>query len=179
MDRMRAHLLATLLFTSVLYAQTTAPTYQSNPKYTAAMAEAATLLKSHQYGFALDALKKANKLAEGQSRSCLDQIYEIQFGAGQYKDSVATATQLQALPGTPRQKSTAEMHIGQSLLKQAGDKPKPAQMDAAHTFFQTAITDDPSKQHRPLERRLPARPHGQNGRSRQGVRHLRRPGAVR
>ena len=158
-----------LLACTFVSARAQAPAYEANAKYTAAMQDAARLTKTHQYAFAIDALKKANKAAEGKSRPCLDQLYELQVGLGDYKDSIATAAQLQVIAETPQQKSSAEMKTGQALLKQAGDKPKPAQMDAAHSALQAALTDYPKNITARYNRCLPAGSHGQNGRCRQGV----------
>ena len=120
-----------------------APSYTSDPKYVAAMAEAATLTKQHKYVFALDDYKKANKIAGGSCFECLKDIYGLQMGMGSYKDAIATATQLEALAISPTAKSVAAADRGAALLLQAGDKPKPAQLEAAHDAFQAAITQYP------------------------------------
>ncbi len=71
---MRIHLpdLLLLAITCTAGAQTpfapplpTAPTYTSDPKFVAAMAQAKQLKHEHQYSFAIDALRKANKAAVG------------------------------------------------------------------------------------------------------------------
>jgi len=61
----------------------------------------------------------------------------------QWKDSLAEAQHLEALATNPRDKSIAEGRYGLILLEQGGDKPKPAQLDAAHAAFQAALTDFP------------------------------------
>ncbi len=96
------------------------------------------MIKERKSQFALDPFKKANKIAAGQCVPCLDQIYKLQMAAGSYKDAAATAAQLLPLLTNPRDKSLAHTHIGTALLAQAGDKPKPAQLEAAHAEFQAA-----------------------------------------
>ena len=136
---------AALAFAAFTQAQTPTPAtfpakppYESDPKFLAALAQAQQFLKKRPGNFAADAFKKANKIAVGQCAPCLDQLYKIQISLGTYKDAVNTATQLQALATTPMDKSLAATHLGVALLAQAGDKPKPAQLEAAHAAFQSA-----------------------------------------
>jgi thiol-disulfide isomerase/thioredoxin len=119
------------------------PAYASNPKFVAALTEARQLEKQRNYTFALDDYKKANKIAEGQCVSCLDKIFKIQAGLRSYKDAIATANQLVALATTPAAKSIAEADLAEAMLGQAGEKPKPAQLEAVHQTLQTALTDYP------------------------------------
>jgi thiol-disulfide isomerase/thioredoxin len=56
---------------------------------------------------------------------------------------VGTAMQLEQLAKNPRDKSIAEAMHGQALVAQGGEKPKPAQLEAAHTVLQSALTDYP------------------------------------
>ena len=130
-------------------APVTPPAYESDPKYVDAMAQGKSLQAQHEYNFALDNYKKANKIAGGASAKCLDALYSLQMGMAQFKDAAVTAQQMIAIAPTPRDKSLAEADQGQALLRQAGDKPKPAQLEAVHTLLQAALTDFP--------RNLPAR----------------------
>jgi len=59
-----ALLFCSLAFLPTLHAQP-APDYKSNPKFTAAMAEAKQLEKQRQVFFAIEAYKKASKIAQG------------------------------------------------------------------------------------------------------------------
>ncbi len=124
-------------------AATAAPAYLSNPRYVAAIDEAMRLKRARQYLFELDALKKANKIAEGKSLTCLDSMFELQMSLNDTKGALATATQYQTAAVAPRDKSIAERNIAAAILMQAGDKPKPAQLEAAHTALQAAIADYP------------------------------------
>ncbi len=119
------------------------PAYESDPKFLDAMKQGKDLKAQRQYTFAVDAYKKANKLAEGQCQRCLDLVYELQMGLGQFKDAASTAGQMLTLAKTPRDRSMAEGDEGQALLRQAGDKPRPAQLEAVHTMLQAAVTDSP------------------------------------
>ncbi len=119
------------------------PAYESDPKFIDAMAQGKSLQARHQYSFALDNYKKANKIAGGASARCLDALYALQMGLTLYKDAAATAQQMIAIAPTPRDKSLAEADQGQALLRQAGDKPKLAQLEAVHTVLQAALADYP------------------------------------
>jgi tetratricopeptide (TPR) repeat protein len=119
------------------------PAYLSDPKFVSAMTEGKALLAHHK-PFADDAFKKANKIAGGQCAPCLDGLYRAQMMDGDYKAAIATTTAWGALATTPNAKSIVAMSRGQSLLAQGGDKPKPAQLEAAHAAFQEAIAAYPN-----------------------------------
>ena len=119
------------------------PAYESDPKFMSAMEDAKQNKRKHLYAFAEDNYKKANKIAGGTCWKCLDSLYELQMGLGSFKDAVATAALMEPLAGSPLQKSLAEGMRGSALLRQAGDKPKPAQLEAAHAALQSALTDYP------------------------------------
>ncbi len=120
-----------------------APAYLSDPRYVAAINEAMRLKRDREYLFELEALKKANKIAEGKSLPCLDFMFELQIALNDSKGALATATEYQTAAVAPRDKSIAERNIAAAILMQAGDKPKPAQLEAAHTALQAAIADFP------------------------------------
>jgi thiol-disulfide isomerase/thioredoxin len=149
MSPFRSAILSLGVFTLICAgrAQTTvtdaAPAYASDPKFVAAMADAGKLAKQHQYAFALDSYKKANKIAGGSCFQCLKDIYNMQMGMGSYKDAVATATQLESLALSPVNKSVFAADRAAALLAQGGDKPKPAQLEAAHEAYQAALTQYP------------------------------------
>ena len=117
--------------------------YETDPKFVSALTQAQQMKNKNDLGNAIDGYKKAAKLSGGQCARCLDEVYSLQLRTGQYKDSVGTAKQLLALAQTPRERSKAEGEIGASMLRQAGDKPKPAQLEAIHTTLQAALTDFP------------------------------------
>ncbi len=119
------------------------PAYEADPKFVSAWADANKLKRGRQYEFALDGYKKANKIAGGSCLKCLDEVEELQFGLHHYKDAIGTAQLLITLHATPRDRSFDEGHLAAALLGQAGEKAKPEQLAAAHTLFQSALTDFP------------------------------------
>src|ERR1700761_5209006 len=129
-------------FSSTLPAQTPAD-YKSNPKFQSAIAEGKQLEKRRQLSFALDAYKKANKIADGKDIETLNEIFNLQIKTGSYKDAAATASSLEAAATTPELKSRAEVNRGYALFLQAGDKHKPDLMTAADTSLKAALVDDP------------------------------------
>jgi len=120
-----------------------APEYQTNPKYLAAIAEAKKCTTQHQFTFAEDAYKKANKIAGGQDLKSLHAIFDLQLSMGEYKDAAATAAQLETLAVSPAEKAPAEIYRGQALFLQAGEKGKPELVQAADASFKAAIANDP------------------------------------
>jgi thiol-disulfide isomerase/thioredoxin len=119
------------------------PGYASNPKFQAALKEAKEFEAHKQLGFAGDAYKKANKIAGGQCVECLRPLFSSQMASGSYKDAIATASAMEALLTTPATKATAEFLRGEAMLAQAGDKPKPAQLEAVDAVLKQAIANSP------------------------------------
>jgi thiol-disulfide isomerase/thioredoxin len=113
--------------------------YHSNPKFVDALQEAKHLERGREVIFAADAYKKANKLAGGQCMECLHGLYTSSMKVGEYKDAIAAAVQMEALAKLPVDKSAADVYRGQAILAQGGEKPKTAQLEAAHAAFQEAI----------------------------------------
>lgn len=107
------------------------------------MAEGKQLSVRKMYSFAADAYKKANKIAGGQCQECLLAAYQAQVSDRNFKDAAAIAAVLESLAATPLMKSVAESRRGSAMLWQAGEKPKPAQLEAVHAVLQQAITDYP------------------------------------
>jgi thiol-disulfide isomerase/thioredoxin len=120
------------------------PAYEANLKFKSAMANALTYRNKTQYIFALDFLKKANKIAGGNCEPCLQTAYTIQTQIGDYKGAAATASLLLANASTSAEKSMAETQGGIAVLRQGGGKPKPAQLEAAHTLLAAALADNPN-----------------------------------
>jgi len=135
-----------LATTSVVVAQTSAtsePDYKSNPKFQAAWKEGHELQLKKQFGFSVDAYKKANKIAGGQCVECLRSLIDVQTADGAYKDAISSASALEALATTPSAKSTAAFLLGRAILARAGKKPKPADLEAADAAFKQAIANSP------------------------------------
>lgn len=124
---------------SVPAATPAAPAYASDPKFVTAMNDAKQMEHQHQYFFAIDAYKKANKIAGSACMSCLRKVYELELGIGDDKNAIATAQQMVALATSPVSKSLAESELGAAILTKAGDKPKADQLTAAHEAFQAAL----------------------------------------
>jgi len=137
-----ALLFCSLAFLPTLHAQP-APDYKSNPKFTAAMAEAKQLEKERQTFFAIEAYKKASKIAQGKDSACLETIFTLQMKYGSYKDAVVTAAALEAIAANPTDKSYAETKRGHALFFQAGLKNKADLLNAADGAFKSAIADNP------------------------------------
>ena len=117
--------------------------YKSDPKFVSAVAEAKKLANQHEYIFAIDTYKKANKIAGGKDFDCLDEIFTIQITIGNYKDAANTASALEAIATNPSDKSYAEGSRGFALYQQAGDKGKPELLKAADESLRAAIADNP------------------------------------
>jgi peroxiredoxin len=115
----------------------------SDPHFVAAMADGKKLSGTGDLYFAVDAYKKANKIAGGKCAACLEQMNALQMKMGNYKDAAATAADLATVVDTPIDKSVAEALRGQALYAQAGDKPKPAQLQAVDEILKAALTDYP------------------------------------
>jgi thiol-disulfide isomerase/thioredoxin len=88
--------------------------------------------------------KKANKIAGGACIDCLGEMAGLQFKAGQYKDSIASASALEALATLPRNKAYAQLLRGSSWFRMGNNKPKPEQLQQADAAYKSAIASDPS-----------------------------------
>lgn len=117
--------------------------YLSDPTFIAAIADGKKLSSSDQPNFAVDAYKKANKIAGGKCADCLQNIAELQMKMGSFKDAAASAAELAAIADNTLDKSEAEFLEGQALYSQGGEKPKPAQLQAADQALKAAIADYP------------------------------------
>jgi thiol-disulfide isomerase/thioredoxin len=137
-----ALLLCGLLRLPTIHAQTSTD-YKSNPKFQSAIAEAKQLQHRRQIPFAIDAYKKANKIADGKDFDILNEIFALQLSIGNYKDAVTTASSLEAASTTPILKSHAEANRGYALFLQAGEKNKPDLLNASDVALKAAIADDP------------------------------------
>ena len=142
---MRSVLLAlfAVLSATTAFAQKPAPAYESDPKFITAMNDAKQLLRKHDYSFARDAFAKANKISGNNCVRCLEDMFELEIGLHKSKDAQGSATRLMELATTPSEKSIAMAKSARALVQQAGDKPKPPQLEAAHAAYQTALTTYP------------------------------------
>jgi thiol-disulfide isomerase/thioredoxin len=137
-----ALLLCSLVFLLTLDAQP-APDYKSNPKFIAAVAEARQLEKQRQVFFAIEAYKKASKIAQGKDAPCLETIFTLEMKYGSYKDAAVTAAALEAIAANPTDKSYAETKRGHALFFQSGEKNKADLLNAADSALKAAIADNP------------------------------------
>jgi thiol-disulfide isomerase/thioredoxin len=130
------------LSTSNLHASGDAE-YKSNPKFVSAMAEGKQLSRKEQYAFAIEAYKKACRIAAEKDAPCLAELYTLQMKTGEFKDAAATATALEAIVVAPIDKSYAETQRGHALFFQAGDKNKVDLLNGADAAFKAAIANYP------------------------------------
>jgi thiol-disulfide isomerase/thioredoxin len=137
-----ALLLCSLAFLPTLHAQS-APDYKSNPKFISAMAEARQLEKERQIAFAVEAYKKASKIAEGKDAALLETLFTLQMKYSSFKDAAVTAMALEAIAANPTGKSYAETKRGHALFYQAGEKNKADLLNAADAALKSAIADYP------------------------------------
>jgi thiol-disulfide isomerase/thioredoxin/Flp pilus assembly protein TadD len=113
--------------------------YHTNPKFIAAAKEAREMDKEKRPGFAIDAYKKANKIAGGRCIECMAGLYGAQMMDGSYKDAISTAKDMEAMATTPLVKSVAAYDRGRAMVARDGDKPKPDQLEEARVAFQEAV----------------------------------------
>ena len=117
--------------------------YASDPKFQAAMAEGAQLVRKKEFSFAADSYKKANKIAGGQCLDCLRGEYNAQIAGARFKDAANTADVMEAMATDPAGKSTAEYRKASALYGAAGEKPKPDKLEAVHALLQQALSNYP------------------------------------
>jgi len=120
----------------------TAPSYKSNPEFQKAYREALSM-RGQKLSFAPDAYKKANKIAGGKCAECLLGLYTAQMELGSPKDAVGTAGQMVEIADSPLEKSRAQFRRAQAMLAQAGEKPKPAQLDAVDGALKESLAAYP------------------------------------
>jgi len=123
--------------------QPTEPDPSANPKYVNAMADGKKLEHDRQYVFAIDAYKKANKIAGGKDRSSLNKLFDLQMKTGGFKDAIGTASILEGIARNPFEKSGAEGARGRAIYGEMGDKNKADKLEAADAAFKAAIADNP------------------------------------
>ncbi len=117
--------------------------YLSDLRFVATMAEAKKLAGSGQILFAIGGYRKANKIAGGKCAACLEDVVDLDMKIGEYKDAAGAAAEMVAMADSPLDKSRAEGLRGQALYAQAGEKPKPAQLQAVDEVLKAAIADFP------------------------------------
>jgi thiol-disulfide isomerase/thioredoxin len=118
------------------------PDYKSNPKFQSAMTDAKQLQKERQILFAIEAYKKANKIADGKDSDCLKALLDLQMKTASFKDAAAIAASLEALAVTPAEKSKAKSERGYALYLQSADK-KHDLLIEADAEFKAALADNP------------------------------------
>jgi peroxiredoxin len=84
--------------------------------------------------------KKANNIARNQCVECLHQILHLQMDQSQWKDAIASATQLDLIAATDRkEKYFADSERGLALMHTNDDKPKPEQLKDADASLRAAL----------------------------------------
>jgi thiol-disulfide isomerase/thioredoxin len=118
--------------------------YKADPKFQKAWSEGLQYARrSDQQVFAVDAFRKANKIAGGKCVECLQRMLHMQLAGSMYGDAVPVAVQLEALATTPRDKAYAEEAQGVALFMGAGDKPRPAKLEEADAALKASIGNNP------------------------------------
>jgi thiol-disulfide isomerase/thioredoxin len=117
--------------------------YHTNPKFMAAVKEAKEMEREKRAGFAIDAYRKANKIAGGRCVECVAGVYKMQMMEGSYKDAVDTAVAMEGMSASPLVKSVAEYDRGRALMGKDGEKPKPERLEAQLQAFQQAVASYP------------------------------------
>jgi peroxiredoxin len=131
-----------LAFTAASMPGQATPSYKDNPEFQKAYREAGAL-RGSDVRFAPDAYKKANKIAGGRCMECLQGMNAAQMSMGEPKDALATAVLMAALADTPIEKSRAQFGRAKALMAQAGEKPKPAQLDAVEGALKESLAAYP------------------------------------
>ncbi len=119
------------------------PAYLSDPKVTAQLETANQQVRRHEFAFASDAYKKANKLAGGKCFECLRGLYNAQIAGGDFKGAASSAATMEEIAPSPAVKSVAEVRQAHAIVEGAGEKPKPEKLEAAHALLQQAISNYP------------------------------------
>ncbi|MGI4827499.1 MAG: redoxin family protein [Janthinobacterium lividum] len=118
--------------------------YASDPKFRAAWDEAKGLAHRHQYRFAGDAYKKANKVADGKCMECLAALYSVDLSSNNFKEAVNAAASMEQLAPNPGAKSVAEYRQAYAIFAGAGEKPKTDKLEAGHALLQQALDHSPT-----------------------------------
>ena len=117
--------------------------YTSDPKFVAALSEAQTFSQRHQYAFAVDAYRKANKIAGGECMRCLNGQFSALMAENDFKAAAGTATAMDAIAKGPSDKAASEYFEADALFLSAGDKPKPEKLETVHGLLSEALGHNP------------------------------------
>jgi peroxiredoxin len=120
-----------------------APAYRSDPRFLASIAEGKNLTQTGQLVFAVDAYHKANKLSGGICADCLQDAIDLEFREHDFKTAGKDAAAMLAISTSAYDKSSANATRAEAMYRQAGDKPKPEQLQAVHDILQTSLADFP------------------------------------
>ena len=142
--RLLLPVLALLFFPVLSRAVEPAPAYRANPDFVKARDQAKLLARQPgNLHFAIDAWRKANKIAGGKCMECFTGMIKVAESLGELKDAAKYATEMDAAASTPADHSTAEVYLGHALLGQSGrEKPKPELLEQAHAAFLKAEASD-------------------------------------
>lgn len=119
------------------------PAYLADAKFKTIFAEGKSLLQRHQFAFAADSFRKANKIAGGTCFDCLKGEWSAEMDGKAYKQAADTAASMEALAVGSPAKSMAQYLHAEAVYAGAGDKPKPDKLDAVHSLLQDAIASYP------------------------------------
>ena len=131
------------LLAGAVFAQEAQP-WKSDPKFTAALDEAHLLTRERRYPLALDAFRKANKIAGQKDAPVLAEQFDVEIKTGSYKEALATAGAISEAVRTPQGKASADVRRGEALMLLAGAKNKGRQLEAADAALKSALSADPT-----------------------------------
>lgn len=108
-----------------------------------AIDKAGQLEDAHQTTLAIDAYKKANKLAGGRCVVCLSHLCNLYRVAGDNKHAAESAAQLEQVVTSPTDKATAAFMEGSALLREATAQKKRGLFQQADNQFKLALHYQP------------------------------------
>lgn len=129
------------LTTLSLYGETSDS--QKNLHEQKVLANAQQYEKAHQFVAAIDAYKKANKIADGQCVQCLTKLSELYRKTGDNKKSAEAAAQLEQIVSAPADKAQAAILQGAAWLREGMKHKKHELLAQADAQFHRALQLQP------------------------------------
>ncbi len=105
--------------------------------------EAMTLKAHHDWAFALDGFKKANKLDGNRCGACVEQILSLAEARQDFKLADAAAQELIGMASTPQQQAQAHVARARLLQVMGKEKKKPEYFAEGEREAQLALTARP------------------------------------
>lgn len=127
-------------------------TSKAEARFRVAITEGEALAHQRRYVFAIEAYRKANKIAGGGNIECLQRIYSLQIEWFKFMDAANTASQILAVANLPAERSLAAGKRGLALYLyaenhkdyfHAEDHKALKYFNEADEFLRIAIKEDP------------------------------------